>query len=76
MVQAITGLGLTILISKVMTEIFPAAGMILPFGYGQGTGQAMNYGSIYENDFGFEGGKSFGLAIATFGFLIPTTCSI
>lgn len=69
LVQAITGLGLTILISKFMTNIFPAAGMILPFGYGQGTGQAMNYGSIYETQYGFVGGKSFGLAIATFGFL-------
>ena len=69
LVQAITGLGLTILISKVMTNIFPAAGMILPFGYGQGTGQAMNYGSIYETQYGFVGGKSFGLAIATMGFL-------
>ena len=69
LVQAITGLGLTILISKIMTDIFPAAGMILPFGYGQGTGQAMNYGNIYETDYGFVGGKSFGLAIATFGFL-------
>jgi len=69
LVQAITGLGLTILISKVMTDIFPAAGMILPFGYGQGTGQAMNYGNIYETQYGFAGGKSFGLAIATFGFL-------
>ena len=72
LVQAITGLGLTILISKVITDIFPAAGMILPFGYGQGTGQAMNYGGIYENDYGFEGGKSFGLAIATFGFLVAS----
>ena len=69
LVQAMTGLGLTILISKVMTDIFPAAGMILPFGFGQGTGQAMNYGGIYETDYGFVGGKSFGLAVATLGFL-------
>ena len=69
LVQAIVGLGLTILISKVMTDIFPAAGMILPFGYGQGTGQAMNYGGIYETEYGFVGGKSFGLAVATMGFL-------
>ncbi|MBQ3559596.1 MAG: hypothetical protein IJA07_08805 [Agathobacter sp.] len=69
LVQAITGLGLTIVISKIFTDIFPAAGMILPFGFGQGTGQAMNYGNIYETDYGFVGGKSFGLAIATLGFL-------
>ena len=58
LVQAITGIGLTILISMFMTEIFPAAGMILPFGFGQGTGQAMNYGSIYETDYGFVGGSN------------------
>ena len=43
--------------------------MILPFGFGQGTGQAMNYGNIYEQEYGFEGGKSFGLAVAALGFL-------
>ena len=72
LVQAISGIGITILISMTIAEIFPAAGMILPFGYGQGTGQAMNYGSIYENDYGFVGGKSFGLAIATMGFLVAS----
>lgn len=29
----------------------------------------MNYGSIYETDFGFVGGKSFGLTIAALGFI-------
>ncbi|MBR6455598.1 MAG: hypothetical protein IKS72_01520, partial [Prevotella sp.] len=38
-------------------------------GYGQGTGQALNYGSIYEADYGFAGGKSFGLTVAAMGFL-------
>ncbi len=42
---------------------------MLPFGYGQGTGQALNYGNIYETDYGFVGGRSFGLTIAAFGFL-------
>ena len=43
--------------------------MLLPFGFGQGTGQAMNYGNIYEQDWGFVGGKNFGLTIAALGFL-------
>ena len=43
--------------------------MLLPFGYGQGTGQALNYGNIYEMDYGFEGGRSFGLVIAALGFI-------
>ena len=69
LLQAIFGLGITIVAAVVMKDFFPAAGILLPFGYGQGTGQALNYGGIFENDFGFEGGKSFGLTIAALGFL-------
>lgn len=69
LLQGILGLGLSILFAAGSEKIFPAAGVILPFGYGQGTGQALNYGTIYENDFGFVGGRSFGLTIAALGFL-------
>ena len=69
LLQAIFGLGITMLIALFMTEFFSAAGILLPFGYGQGTGQALNYGNIYETDYGFVGGKSFGLTIAALGFL-------
>ena len=53
----------------VIKDFFAAAGVLLPFGYGQGTGQALNYGNIYETDYGFVGGRSFGLTIAALGFL-------
>lgn len=69
LLQAFVGLGITIITAYIVKDFFPAAGLLLPFGYGQGTGQALNYGSIYETDFGFEGGKSFGLTIAALGFL-------
>ncbi|MBQ4117547.1 MAG: hypothetical protein IJD08_01045, partial [Oscillospiraceae bacterium] len=69
LLQAIVGMGITMTAALVIEGFFEAAGVLLPFGYGQGTGQAMNYGGIYENDFGFEGGKSFGLTIAALGFL-------
>ena len=69
LLQGIFGLAISIIAAMVMDDFFEAAGMILPFGYGQGTGQAMNYGNIYEQEYGFEGGKSFGLAIAALGFL-------
>ena len=69
LVQAIFGFGITMIAALVIKGFFPAAGMLLPFGYGQGTGQALNYGNIYEQDFGFVGGKSFGLTIAALGFL-------
>lgn len=69
LLQAIVGFGITIVAALILADFFPAAGILLPFGYGQGTGQAMNYGNIYEIDFGFDGGKSFGLVIAALGFL-------
>ncbi len=69
LLQAIVGLGITMVAALVMKDFFAAAGVLLPFGYGQGTGQALNYGSIYEADFGFAGGKSFGLTVAALGFL-------
>lgn len=69
LIQAIFGLGITMIAALVIKDFFVAAGVLLPFGYGQGSGQAMNYGMIYENDFGFAGGKSFGLTIAALGFL-------
>ena len=69
LLQAVVGFGITIIAAVVIKDFFPAAGVLLPFGYGQGTGQALNYGGIYENEFGFVGGKSFGLTIAALGFL-------
>ena len=69
LIQGIFGLAITIVAALVLTDFFAAAGILLPFGYGQGTGQALNYGNIYETQFGFDGGKSFGLTIAALGFL-------
>ena len=48
LLQGIFGLAISLIAALVMKNFFEAAGMILPFGYGQGTGQAMNYGNIYE----------------------------
>ena len=69
LLQGIFGLVISIVAALVMPGFFKAAGILLPFGYGQGTGQALNYGGIFENDYGFAGGKSFGLTIAALGFL-------
>ena len=69
LLQAVFGLGISIIAAFIIKDFFSAAGILLPFGYGQGTGQALNYGGIFENEFGFVGGKSFGLTIAALGFL-------
>ena len=72
LLQGIFGLGITMIAAMIVAGFFPAAGVLLPFGYGQGTGQALNYGNIYEVDFGFVGGRSFGLTIAALGFLVAS----
>ena len=70
LLQALFGMGITMLVAwLVMPDLFDVSGILLPFGYGQGSGQAMNYGNIYETDYGFVGGKSFGLTVAAMGFL-------
>ena len=69
LLQAILGFTISMVTCLFVTDFFPAAGVLLPFGFGQGTGQALNYGGIYENQFGFVGGKSFGLTVAALGFL-------
>ena len=69
LIQAIFGIGITVIAAMVITGFPSYAGILLPFGYGQGTGQALNYGNIYETEYGFIGGRSFGLTIAALGFL-------
>ena len=70
LLQAVVGMGITMLVAWIFVDgFFEAAGVLLPFGYGQGSGQAMNYGHIYESEYGFVNGKSFGLTVAAMGFL-------
>lgn len=69
LLQAVLGFAISLIVALIIKDFFSAAGILLPFGYGQGPGQAMNYGTIYETEFGFVGGKSFGLSIAALGFV-------
>lgn len=76
LIQGIIGLLISIgLAYTVMPDFFKAAGILLPMGYGQGPGQANNVGSTYEQ-LGFEGGQSFGLSIATAGFICACVVGI
>ncbi|PWM72402.1 MAG: hypothetical protein DBX59_06390 [Bacillota bacterium] len=72
LIQGTAGLIITILAVCVfnLDGMIPAAGLLLAFGFGQGTGQALNYGKIYENEHGFLGGANFGLTVAALGFLV------
>ncbi len=69
LLQALLGMIICIIGARYLTDLLEAAGLLLALGYGQGPGQAMNYGGIYEMDYGFVGGKSFGLTVASMGFL-------
>ena len=76
LVQGVLGLLITLTLSMtVMPSLFGAAGMLLPMGYGQGPGQANNVGSTYEA-LGFEGGRSFGLAVAAVGYLVACVVGV
>ena len=69
LLQALVGMLVCIVAALFLDDLLEAAGLLLALGYGQGTGQAMNYGGIYEMEYGFTGGKSFGLTVAAMGFL-------
>ena len=69
LLQALAGMVICIVGGIFIKDLLEAGGLLLALGYGQGPGQAMNYGSLYETDYGFVGGKSFGLTVASMGFL-------
>lgn len=76
MIQGVTGLIITIgLALTVRPDMFRAAGLLLPMGFGQGPGQANNIGASYQS-LGFEGGHSFGLAIAAAGYIVACVVGV
>ena len=71
LVQALAGLALTFGLSYVIGN-WNNAGLLLPMGFGQGPGQAYNWGHVYETATtypAFENGASFGLTVAAMGFV-------
>jgi ESS family glutamate:Na+ symporter len=71
LIQGLVGIALTIAFSVLfMKELLPASGLLLPMGFGQGTGQALNFGTMFENNYDFAGGAHFGLSIAAIGFIV------
>lgn len=66
--QAIIGLAVSFGLSYVI-GCFASSGILLPMGYGQGPGQAYNWGRIYEISYGFDDGATFGLTVAAMGFI-------
>ena len=68
LIQGVVGLIVTLILYKLIGSFF-ASGLLLPMGYGQGPGQAYNWGHTYEVSYGFTNGTSFGLTVAAMGFV-------
>jgi len=71
LVQAIVGLAVSMLLAYLIGS-WACGGLLVPMGYGQGPGQAYNWGHIYETavDYApFPNGTSFGLGVAAMGFV-------
>jgi hypothetical protein len=79
-IQAIVGLLITIPFFYFGKKIFYASGLLLPMGYGQGPGQALNFGKIYTNWAAQQGidfaGADFGLSIASMGFIVGSVIGV
>ncbi len=68
LLQAVLGLLITLGCYYLIRSFF-ASGLLLPMGYGQGPGQAYNWGHTYEMSWGFTNGTSFGLTVSAMGFV-------
>ena len=86
MIQGVIGLAVTIPMflfwrnPAAGRDIFYTGGMLLPLGYGQGPGQALNFGTIFQNSAAAQGivfeGVDFGLSIAAVGFIVGSAVGV
>ena len=62
------------------SDFFYAAGLLLPMGYGQGPGQALNFGVTFASWAEGQGlvfhGSDFGLSIAATGFIVGSLVGV
>lgn len=82
MLQAFVGLGITLILffltrngSQVISYV---CGLILPLGFGQGPGNALSWDINYTNTPAamFAGNGSFGLSLASIGFVVASVFGI
>ena len=81
-IQGIVGLIVSILFFYFGRKLFYAAGLLLPMGYGQGPGQALNFGKIFTGWAAKQDpaivfpGADFGLSIAATGFIVGSVVGV
>ncbi|HDP67042.1 MAG TPA: hypothetical protein ENN20_00910 [Candidatus Marinimicrobia bacterium] len=69
LIQGVIGLMVTFLfIYTIKPDLFPATGLLLPLGFGNGPGLAYALGNSWEQ-YGFVGGGDVGLTFAALGYL-------
>ena len=82
MLQAFVGLGITIVLflltrnsDKIISYI---SGLILPLGFGQGPGNALTWDVNFTNTPAaqFDGNGSFGLSLASIGFVVASVFGV
>ena len=82
MLQSFVGLGITLVLFLLTRNgdnvISYVCGLILPLGYGQGPGNALSWDINYTNTPAavFAGNGSFGLALASIGFVVASVFGI
>lgn len=82
MLQAFVGLGVTIALFLLTrhkdTVISYISGLILPLAYGQGPGNALSWDINFTNNPAtqFAGNGSFGLSLASIGFVVASICGV
>lgn len=82
MLQAFVGLGITLVLFLFTrygeSVISYVCGLILPLGFGQGPGNALSWDINYTNTPAamFAGNGSFGLAVASIGFVVASVFGI
>ena len=78
--QGLVGLIITVPLFLFGKELFYASGLLLPMGYGQGPGQALNFGVTFASWAEGQGlvfhGSDFGLSIAATGFIVGSLVGV
>ena len=78
MLQAVLGIIVSLVFFFIGIETFYDAGVILPLGFGQGPGNALTWDINFTNMDGvdFSGNGSFGLTIASIGFIVASVVGV
>ena len=75
MLQAVVGIAISLAFYYAGSTLFYDAGVILPLGFGQGPGNALTW-DVNFGAYGFDGNGSFGLTIASVGFIVASVVGV